>query len=735
MSIPPFLARKMRFRPSPRLDETAELYRPLLGSWLIKLALMLRWYEPEPDRHAPPLFSGEFSIVTGIAPEEERSRSRRPTAAHLKKVLTARLEELQEEDLPPELPLFSNLQLFTEILELTEAEQALLLFAALFDLFPLFHEAVNDRDQRISDHLLWRILASLTGIAESEFRLATSSEGILVSAGLLTLSHTVTNITSKAELMEGLCGVLLVPHADADELMVRFLRRAAPATLTLDNFPHLASDTGVLAEYLGEAVQQETTGVNILLAGKAGVGKTEYAQALAAALGGELYEISYCAADGEPIRGTSRLRAYSFCQRLLRRSRNALLMFDEIEDVFPSDYGFLSFLFGSGDRGGGSQSAGKAWINRTMEQNPVPAIWISNRTDQIDQAYLRRFDYSVVFTTPPRQVRLSIAEHHLGCFAPGRDWLERVAGNEQLTPGQLERAAKVARIAAGSHRERALELADQTLQRSMALLDQKRTPSGSRLGTGYQLAWLNTDLDVSRLLAGLKRRPSGTFCFYGAAGTGKSELARHIADQIGRPVLVRRASDLLGMYVGESEKQIAAMFEEARRQEAVLVLDEADSFLSDRRGAQRSWEVTQVNELLTQMELFEGIFICTTNLMERLDQASLRRFSFKVRFDPLTPDQRCGLFGQELKRLGVSADDLQHWEAEVRRLEGVTPGDFAVAVRQFELWGVAATPAELFEQLRRECSMKQGTAARIGFAAATNEGQRAPDLLCRETSR
>ena len=81
------------------------------------------------------------------------------------------------------------------------------------------------------------------------------------------------------------------------------------------------------------------------------------------------------------------------------------------------------------------------------------------------------------------------------------------------------------------------------------------------------------------------------------------------------------------------------MFAAARQQNAVLVLDEADSFLSDRRGARQSWEVTQVNELLTQMEAFDGIFICTTNLMEKLDPASLRRFAFKVRFDPMTPDQ------------------------------------------------------------------------------------------------
>jgi SpoVK/Ycf46/Vps4 family AAA+-type ATPase len=262
-----------------------------------------------------------------------------------------------------------------------------------------------------------------------------------------------------------------------------------------------------------------------------------------------------------------------------------------------------------------------------------------------------------------------------------------------------------------------VELVEQTLRRSIALLDQKTTPARNRVWTGYNLAWLNTDTEIRRIVDGLSRRPQGTFCFYGVAGTGKSELARFIADEIGMPFLLRRASDLLDKYVGESEKNIAAMFEEARQQQALLVLDEADSFLADRRDAQRSWEVTQVNELLTQMEAFEGIFICTTNLMEKLDQASLRRFAFKVRFDALRPEQRWGLFQQELQRLGTGDAEIGGWEAKVCNLDKLTPGDFAVAARQFELWDTPATAAELYEQLRHECEVKCGTTGKIGFGS------------------
>ena len=719
MALPKFLARSRRtHHETARIDAATREYRPLIGSWLIKLALSLNWHEAERDERWPATFKDNDFLAAAGMPDADEPRSRRaPTVTQCRNILLTQLKALEMEELSPELPLFRNLELFAEILELGEADQALLLFAALFDLFPVYRDAIAGRCEKTSDQLLCRILHGLTGIAESEFRAATGGDGILVAAGLIKVDRRVVDLEGKVELIKGLSGILLSPHADRDELMGRFLRRAASPTLGLANFPHLAADSVALSSYLRNALAQQATGVNILLAGRPGVGKTEYVQALATKVGADLYEIAYAGADGEPIRGESRLRAYSFCQRLLRRNRNAILMFDEVEDIFPTDFGFLSFLFGDDDEGSARQTGGKAWINRTMEQNPVPAVWITNRTSQIDHAYRRRFDYSVTFPIPPKKVRLSIAAHHLGCFDPPAGWLERIAGNEELTPGQLERAAKVARIAAAGDNLRARELVDQTLERSISLLAQRRAPARNRVWTGYDLAWLNADADVGRIIEGLRRRPRGTFCFYGAAGTGKSELARHIADEIGVPAILRRASDLLDKYVGESEKNIAAMFDEARQQNALLVLDEADSFLADRRGARQSWEVTQVNELLTQMEAFDGIFICTTNLMERLDQASLRRFAFKVRFDPLTPDQRWGLFRQELGRLGGDQQDVGEWEPQVRRLEKLTPGDFAVAARQLELWGTTVAAGELYEQLRRECEAKGGVAGRIGFSS------------------
>ena len=128
-------------------------------------------------------------------------------------------------------------------------------------------------------------------------------------------------------------------------------------------------------------------------------------------------------------------------------------------------------------------------------------------------------------------------------------------------------------------------------------------------------------------------------CLQGPPGTGKSAFVRHLAEHLGLEVVQKRASDLMSMWVGGTEQRIAAAFAEARDSGAFLVFDEADSLLADRRFAHRSWEVSQVNEMLTWMESHPLPFACTTNFGEHLDPATLRRFVFKVTLDYLSPAQ------------------------------------------------------------------------------------------------
>ena len=206
-----------------------------------------------------------------------------------------------------------------------------------------------------------------------------------------------------------------------------------------------------------------------------------------------------------------------------------------------------------------------------------------------------------------------------------------------------------------------------------------------------------------------------SLCLYGPPGTGKSEFVRYLAHRSDRMLCVRRASDILDKYVGGTEHQIAEAFEEARRDGSFLLFDEADSFLNDRRGATRSWEVTAVNEFLQQLEVFPGVVVCTTNLFDSLDQASLRRFVFKIPFLFLRPEQALLAFQRTMADLNGAGEVPSAVESALGRIPNLTPGDFAAVRRRLACPGHAPSAESLLTELQSEVRVKESTAGRIGF--------------------
>ena len=134
------------------------------------------------------------------------------------------------------------------------------------------------------------------------------------------------------------------------------------------------------------------------------------------------------------------------------------------------------------------------------------------------------------------------------------------------------------------------------------------------VNSSYDLSVLNTSIPAQEIVEMVHnaivndRKSQGKekgirILFYGLSGSGKTKLAHFIAESLGKGIITKNASDILGMYVGESEKNIAKAFEEAKKQKKILLFDEVDSFFRERSYASQIWEITQVNEFLTQMEL------------------------------------------------------------------------------------------------------------------------------------
>lgn len=616
-----------------------------------------------------------------------------------------------------------NIDALSGLLQLNKAERALLLYGTLAryqrDLRSILVEfKVNNAPEA------YAAIAEIAGVAPSEVGEALRAGSRLERIGLvenLISEHNITDLADLMKVSEKLPPVLMREYRDEAELMAVFTRPSSKSALRLQDFAFVEEDAQVLCSLLRNAIARKEPGVNVLLYGPPGTGKTELAKVVAQAAGLELYEVEYADRDGNSLSGRDRYRSLQIAQVFLKGSAQAALLFDEVEDVFPPISTEAAQLMARAEQvvapSSGSVS-GKAWVNQILEANPVPTLWVTNRIEQIDPAFRRRFAYHLELKSPPPGAREQLVRKTLEGAAVSDAFIAKLTERKGLTPAQIRTAARFAELArcetVGTEAliERQLRNADLALGvRSGA--DRQRP-----CVTAYDLEMLNVEsrFEVPRIIEALKARGHGTLCFYGAPGTGKTALAEHIAQALQRPLLVKQASDLMSKFVGETEQNMAAMFREAEAEKSVLLLDEADSFLQDRRGAQRTYEVTEVNEMLQGMERFSGIFVCTTNLLDRIDQAALRRFTFKIRFRPLTATQRERMFVAEALE-GDAARLTPDIAARLARLEQLCPGDFAAVKRQAVILDAALDPAEFLEQLEAEHRIKPEVreARSIGF--------------------
>ncbi|WP_284616108.1 ATP-binding protein [Aquabacterium humicola] len=618
-----------------------------------------------------------------------------------------------------------NIDALGSLLQLNPAERALLLYGTLAryqrELRGLLVEFKVSNAQQA-----YAAIAAVAGVDEREVAEALRAGSRLERIGMvenLISEHNITDLADLMKVSEQLPPVLMREYKGPDELMAVFTRPATRSELTAADFAFVADDVEMLTRLLRNAAASESHGVNVLLYGPPGTGKTELAKVCAQAASLVLYEVEYADRDGNSLSGRDRYRSLQISQVFLKGSPDVALLFDEVEDVFPplsADAAqWMARLDSSGGESGPSASvSGKAWVNQILETNRVPVIWITNRIEQIDPAFRRRFQYHLELKSPPPGARLQLVQRALDGEPVSEGFAARLAERRGLTPAQIRTAVRFARLAGEPGQTETL--IERQLANADRALGQNAAGSAARpVVTRYDLGLLNLEsrFPVERIVEALRRRGHGTLCLHGLPGSGKTALAEYIAQALNRPLMVRLASDLVSKFVGETEANMARMFAEAEAEQAVLLLDEADSFLRSRRRAERHYEVTEVNEMLAGMERFAGIFVCTTNLFEDLDEAALRRFTFKIGFRALTPEQRERMFVAEALKDGDALDIDQR--RRLAALDLLTPGDFAAVQRQAEILGVPLEPDEFLSQLEGEHRVKPEVRERraIGFGA------------------
>lgn len=535
------------------------------------------------------------------------------------------------------------------------------------------------------------------------------NDSILFQPDLLGLCSKISgfNFTDGIEISDYFYAILSDKNSKSNMLENYFFNHSKKPKLELNDYSDIIDDINIIVLLIKNALQNKQPGINILIYGKHDTGKSELAILLGSIIEASLMLVPIKKPKRDYILDSDdRFERYKMIQNKVKKD-NSIVVFDEVDALLSLGWYGEDFkkLYKSN----------KQSIISMLESNQKPAIWICKNIKKVNSAIKDRFTYIVHLDKPKIHKREIFIDKYMSELNLKDKLKRQVIKNHDISPVIIESTAFIGRQA----KEAGIE-PESVITRSINIRLQANDVSkimskedSSILS--WQPEYLNTDVDTSSLIIQLQHVNDMRICLIGPPGTGKTAWAKEVSKKINKTANIIQSSDILSPYFGETEQNIAKVFNEAEKNEAVLILDEVDSYLNNRDSARNSWEVSHVNQFLTSMENYNGILVASTNLIDRLDIASMRRFDLCIKFNYMTPSAIVTIFYDLARWHGIKIDlDNDSYFSDLKKITYATPGDFAALARSLRFTPKKLSGYELYEKLINSIDYKKFKTS-IGF--------------------
>ena len=453
----------------------------------------------------------------------------------LVRLLPALIREVGEVDLPRSA-IERSIDTLSDRCEMTDAEKRLLFFGITMHENELLEGVLEHCFRKIHSGQLFKVLAHILDVGLIEIQAAFSSDSFLSRSGLLQLNPRPSlGFESNIYIGAGILETFEIANGNWDVLVSKTCIPAFKSSLNRDDFDHMPGIFELVLNYLEGSVCKRRRGVNILLHGIPGCGKTEFARAVAAASSLNAHELVSQRLDGHPLSFGERRCRYRQASEYLNSDQPCVLIVDEMDGMLE--------IAPPGRNG--QQAMTKASANALLESNPVPTIWLTNNRGQFDQAQLRRFDLVVTFKRPSSQKIKKILENKLEGHELSDQWFSQVSQSEKLSPGLVNTLSLVAAsVKKGSSQNPDMESMLNMAMQQRGVKIKRYKPSS------YRIEYCNASMPVNTLTSTLTKNKYARCLLSGSTGTGKTSFARYMAEELSLEPRLVRPSDILDPFVG-----------------------------------------------------------------------------------------------------------------------------------------------------------------------------------------